>query len=306
MPLACWTDRSCIVQFYPDQGAVAEAADYRCGGATTDGNTGTYFRLRHVTEMRSGVPVLAAAPGRIVTTINHYPNLPLSEEAVAGDLAAAQGNSVVMDHGDGWQSRYDHLRQGSLKVEVGEWVERGAILGRAGRSGRADHPHLHFEILHRGEAVDPFSGLPPQSGCGQAPRPLWNEEARLALIYRDGGLIDAGFASHRITAPEVWEGPPRLKRAISQTETLVFWASAYLLNRGDREEIKLLGPDGGAIGRATEVLDKDHGDRVRTLAVERPQGGWRPGMYLGIYRVERGPNDATQVVVDATRALVVR
>jgi hypothetical protein len=306
VPLACWTDRSCIVQFHPDQGPGAVAVDYRCGGATTDGRRGTDFRVRHVTEMRSGVPVLAAAPGKIITTVDHYPDLPLSEGTIAGDPAAADGNSVMMEHGEGWQSRYTHLRRGSLKVEVGEWVDRGAILGRAGRSGRADFPHLHFEIHYRGGIIDPFSGLPPQSGCGKEHRPLWNQEARQALTYRDGGLLDSGFASHRITAPEIWEGPPRLKRATSRTETLVFWASAYLLNQGDREEIKLLGPDGIAIGRAAEVLEQDHNDRVRTLTVERPQDGWRPGMYLGIYRVERGTGDAPQVVVDATKALVVR
>jgi hypothetical protein len=40
--------------------------------------------------------------------------------------------------------------------------------------------------------------------------------------------------------------------------------------------------------------------------VDRPQGGWRPGMYLGIYQVTRGSADTETMVIDATRALVVR
>ena len=181
VPLACWRDRSCIVQFYPDQGPGAEATDYRCGGATSDAHSGTDFRLRHVTEMNAGVPVLAAAPGQILSAVDRYPDLPTTEASASGDPAAANGNTVVMDHGDGWQSRYNHLRKNSLKVEAGEQVGRGAILGRVGRSGQANFPHLHFEVIYRGRIIDPFSGLPPQSGCGGEVYPLWNEEARQAL-----------------------------------------------------------------------------------------------------------------------------
>jgi murein DD-endopeptidase MepM/ murein hydrolase activator NlpD len=306
VPLTCWKNRSCIVQFYPDQRRGVEAGDYRCGGASYDGHSGTDFRLRHITEMNVGVPVLAAAPGQILSAVDTYPDLPVSEASAAGDPAAANGNSVVIDHGEGWQSRYNHLRASGLKVEVGERVGRGAILGHVGRSGRANFPHLHFEIIYKGAIMDPFSGSPPQSGCGGEDRPLWTDEAGRALAYRDGGLLDAGFSSLELSAQEVRAGPPRLRRATWQTETLNFWASAFLLNQGDREEIKLIDPEGKAIGRSSATLDGDQDEWVRTLAVDRPQGGWRPGMYLGIYQVTRGSADTETMVIDATRALVVR
>jgi murein DD-endopeptidase MepM/ murein hydrolase activator NlpD len=67
------------------------------------------------------------------------------------------GNMVVVDHGGGIATHYAHLS--SFDVEVGEHVERGTILGRAGSTGRATSPHLHYEVRVDGSAVNPFSTL---------------------------------------------------------------------------------------------------------------------------------------------------
>jgi murein DD-endopeptidase MepM/ murein hydrolase activator NlpD len=66
------------------------------------------------------------------------------------------GNTVVIDHGGGRQTRYAHLADAA--VLEGQLVNEGQVLGRSGSSGRTTGPHLHFEVLLNGKPVDPAWG----------------------------------------------------------------------------------------------------------------------------------------------------
>ena len=63
------------------------------------------------------------------------------------------GQTVVVDHGGGLQTRYAHLS--AIGVQVGDTVDAGAPVGRAGRSGRATGTHVHFEATQGGQPVNP-------------------------------------------------------------------------------------------------------------------------------------------------------
>jgi murein DD-endopeptidase MepM/ murein hydrolase activator NlpD len=63
------------------------------------------------------------------------------------------GNTVVVNHDGGRQTRYAHLSE--QLVRVGEVVTEGQLVGRSGNSGRSTGPHLHFEMLVGGQPVDP-------------------------------------------------------------------------------------------------------------------------------------------------------
>ncbi len=67
------------------------------------------------------------------------------------------GLMVVLNHGGGYQTRYSHASE--LLVEVGQAVERGASVARVGSTGRSTGPHLHFEVLKDGKAVNPLNFL---------------------------------------------------------------------------------------------------------------------------------------------------
>jgi murein DD-endopeptidase MepM/ murein hydrolase activator NlpD len=73
------------------------------------------------------------------------------------------GNLVIVNHGGGVTTYYAHLS--SFDVVVGDRVERGVIVGRAGSTGRATSPHLHYEVRLDGNPVNPFQplALPPSS-----------------------------------------------------------------------------------------------------------------------------------------------
>lgn len=86
-----------------------------------------------------GREVPVAAPGRVV---------------FAGEQGS-YGQTVVVEHAGGFRTRYAHLS--AIAVRAGEELASGAVVGRVGQSGRATGPHLHFEVWHGSERVDPLA-----------------------------------------------------------------------------------------------------------------------------------------------------
>ncbi len=66
---------------------------------------------------------------------------------------AGYGYTVIINHGYGYTTMYCHLA--SINVRAGETVERGTMIGRMGRSGRATGVHLHYEITYNGRSINP-------------------------------------------------------------------------------------------------------------------------------------------------------
>jgi murein DD-endopeptidase MepM/ murein hydrolase activator NlpD len=63
------------------------------------------------------------------------------------------GNLVEIDHGNGYVTRYGHNMK--VLVKVGERVKQGQPIALMGSTGRSTGPHVHFEVLHNGVAVNP-------------------------------------------------------------------------------------------------------------------------------------------------------
>ncbi len=63
------------------------------------------------------------------------------------------GNFVVIDHGNGFRTKYAHLKK-SL-VQKGDSIERGQVIGLVGNSGRSTGPHVHYEIHYDDKIVNP-------------------------------------------------------------------------------------------------------------------------------------------------------
>ena len=81
---------------------------------------------------------------------------------VVAEREGAWGRMVLIDHGNRYQTRYAHLKR--IKVEPGEKVRHGEVIGTVGASGNAKGPHLHYEVLDDGSPVDPrrfIVGAPP-------------------------------------------------------------------------------------------------------------------------------------------------
>jgi murein DD-endopeptidase MepM/ murein hydrolase activator NlpD len=64
------------------------------------------------------------------------------------------GNLIEVNHGGGYVTRYGHAKE--LLVKVGDVVDKGQVVALMGSSGRSTGPHVHFEVLLAGNAVDPL------------------------------------------------------------------------------------------------------------------------------------------------------
>jgi murein DD-endopeptidase MepM/ murein hydrolase activator NlpD len=91
-----------------------------------------------------GQPVVATAAGTIESA----------------SYNGAYGNMVVIDHGFGLKTRYAHLS--GFAVQPGDTVERSAVIGYVGSTGRATGTHLHYEVLVNGQLVNPIQFLGPR------------------------------------------------------------------------------------------------------------------------------------------------
>ena len=82
---------------------------------------------------------------------------------IVSQYSSSYGNYVVISHGSGNTTLYAHMS--SRKVEVGQYVEQGAVIGITGSTGHSTGPHLHFEVTENGVRVNPLShGAKPQKG----------------------------------------------------------------------------------------------------------------------------------------------
>ena len=67
------------------------------------------------------------------------------------------GNMVLINHGDGYKTRYAHMVAGSITVNPGDHVEAGQSIGKVGSTGNSSGPHLHFEVIYNSETQNPIN-----------------------------------------------------------------------------------------------------------------------------------------------------
>lgn len=65
------------------------------------------------------------------------------------------GNVVIIDHGDGYMTKYAHNKVNLVKE--GEVVDRDRVIAQVGSTGSSTGPHLHFEVKHNGGHIDPLT-----------------------------------------------------------------------------------------------------------------------------------------------------
>jgi len=63
------------------------------------------------------------------------------------------GNTILIDHGYGYETLYGHLSR--INVKVGQSINRGDIIGLVGSTGASVGPHLHYEVMKNGQKVNP-------------------------------------------------------------------------------------------------------------------------------------------------------
>ncbi len=290
LPLACKPRENCFIQNYVDVDPTPLVHDYTCHGASYDGHKGVDFRISSIADMKKGVPVLAAAPGRVKAVRDGMVDrLIRSEEDRIAVRNRECGNGLLVVHDDGWETQYCHMKKGSLRVQPGDIIQRGQILGMVGLSGQTAFPHIHLAIRHMGNVIDPFTGTTPgKKPCGQAGAPLWQPSVLKAFPYADGQPFVYGFTDHAVNQSTLVQLGKPTEPFSRRAQALVFYGMALNLEKGDRLRIVLTGPDGELARQLTKPFNRNKASYLSFAGRKRTTPYWPPGRYRGSFSLLRG------------------
>jgi hypothetical protein len=93
-----------------------------------------------------GQPLIAAAAGKVVIARDEFADQSPPDNPTPPAFADLPGNHVTLRVAPGAYLIYGHMKPGSVRVDVGDRVRRGEMLGRLGNSGNSATPHLHFQV----------------------------------------------------------------------------------------------------------------------------------------------------------------
>ena len=99
-----------------------------------------------------GAPIYAPGTGKVASIANNVPDNEFQDKHITSPELPAEadptlGNYVLIDHGNGEFSIFPHMMPGSVRVNAGESVRQGEMIGRVGFSGDAIFPHVHYSLL---------------------------------------------------------------------------------------------------------------------------------------------------------------
>lgn len=294
LPLECSPGKTCFLQNYVDTDPGGGVSDYRCGTSSYNGHKGTDFRVLSAAVAEKGVPVLASAPG-IVKALRDGMDDRLIKGP--GERAKAKGrecgNGVVIDHGQGWETQYCHMKRGSIAVTRGQQVERGSVLGLLGYSGQAQFAHIHVSVRHNGDVIDPFTGARTGKAkiCGEGEAgALWTPEVLRDFPYIQGQVIQTGFADRPVKLADLETGTHSHNSPRPDSAAFVFYARFINLVRGDVMRLLIEGPDGFEVTSSSKPLDRKKAQHMVFAGKRRRDDPWASGVYRARAQLLRAGN----------------
>jgi murein DD-endopeptidase MepM/ murein hydrolase activator NlpD len=231
-PVAGRIGHDLVVPYYVDLEPGGTRLDFDCGRLTFNGHGGHDPYIRSFAEQEIGVPVFAVRDGIVRDVHDGEP-----DQNTVSD-PDFKSNYVSIRHNADEVSNYVHLKRGSITVARGEFVTAGTQIGMVGSSGPSTAPHIHFELLYRGEPVEPMAG-PCRPG-----RSYFREQHEPA---KDATLLGATFSSRSFAnfRPAPFDEAPRTGTFVHGSQTIYF--KADLANIGATTSYRLLlQPPGGS------------------------------------------------------------
>lgn len=277
----------CFIQNYVDVSPAHGGQDCYTHSRSYERHKGTDFRVSYE-AMLTGVDVLAAAGGRVLRTRDGMDDAYLQDGRF--DIEGREcGNGVVIDHGDGWQTQYCHLKKDSVLVVQGDVVKVGSVIGKVGLSGKTEFAHVHFQVTCRGEVVCPFSGvrletMSPQDTVGlqkiEFGTSLWQNTSNEILQYVPPQLLKVDYS----TAPphstrEILQRSDFVETVKAGRDPLVFSAVTAMLQKGDTLVLRLKTPAGEQLAEKVvnissytaqrfDYVGRSHSARYAHMALE--------------------------------------
>ncbi|WP_207460759.1 M23 family metallopeptidase [Azospirillum sp. SYSU D00513] len=290
LPAACEIGRDCFIQNYVDHDPGPGRLDFACGRLSYEGHKGTDVRLPDYRAMERGVAVLAAADGVVRAVRDGMEDVNIRTTGPEAVKNREAGNSVVLMHGNGWETQYGHMKRGSVAVKPGDRVRAGQPLGEIGLSGFTEFPHVHFEVRHEGRAVDPFTGKgmdaagapacppggrPATVAAGAAPPEdgtMWVRPEDLRYI--ETALLSVGLAVERPEPEQARRGAYDMEALPADAPLLVVWTDVMGALAGDRRRVRILDEAGRALFDHEETQKDSKVSQFAFAGLRRPKEGW--------------------------------
>ena len=134
----------CALFMYIDQWDARDLLLIPNGGI--DDNAGGFGSNNETKKATMDLDVVAVNDGVVVCTSNQKWRDDKLKSAFFGPLTHAAGNHIIIMHDPGNFSLYGHLQTDTLRVEAGDIVKQGDIIGKVGNTGNSTEPHLHFQM----------------------------------------------------------------------------------------------------------------------------------------------------------------
>lgn len=283
LPLDCQARITCFIQNYVDIDPSKAVRDYASGQATYDGHKGVDFRLLSTSSITNSINVIASAPGVIKAARDGMVDRLIKDMNDKSILNRECGNGVVIDHGNGWETQYCHLRQNSVIAKKGQIVKRNEPLGKVGYSGQAQFAHVHISVRHNGKVVDPFSGIKiiDANNIEQFSNGLWENSVTKAFSYRSGILLQSGFSSVIVSPDDLENGKIVPAPSSTQSPAIIFYARFINLKKGDKIGFNITSPQGELVKTISDPLERNKATYVAYSGKKRPNSGWQQGDYQG-------------------------
>jgi murein DD-endopeptidase MepM/ murein hydrolase activator NlpD len=280
-PVDCEMGKSCWIGRYLDRGPERRKADFRCNAATEGKHKGTDIAVANLARMAEGVAVKAAAAGTVLRRRDGVEDLSARTQDKSEYAGQECGNAVVINHGNGWETQYCHMRKGSVSARVGDTVNAGDTIGLIGLSGQSEYPHLHFMVRKDGVDRDPFDGGVFEEGCGTGGDALWGGP----VVDHPFTLMPIQFATSPPERDAIWEEGP--KSLPASAGALLVVGRSFHAQEGDKWFFTITAPDGSVFFENVRMVNQDKQFYYRFVGKNAPEGGFAPGMWRAEVRVSR-------------------
>jgi murein DD-endopeptidase MepM/ murein hydrolase activator NlpD len=306
-PIDCIEGKDCWVVNYVDVEPVPNIIrDFACGSRSYDNHKGTDIAIRDWQSMERGVDVLAAADGKVLRLRDGVKDEILSHEQLykVKEGNKACGNGLFIEHDEGWQTIYCHLKQNSIIVKPGQTVTAGQKLGQVGHSGYVEFPHLHIGVMHDDTLIDPYTGLSNQVGCNKSDQPLWLDNK--LSNYNPVSIYASGFSNAVPVFEQIKQDASSPDNLPVDSPALIFWTSIFGVQKNDQIQLKIRDPEDRVFSERKVIQEKTRARQFLYIGKKNKKLILIKGTYTGSVTLIRVLTNGEMIKRSISKELIVR
>ncbi len=169
----------------------------------------------------SGTEILAAYGGEVITVVR----------SVADNTGTGYGNYVMIDHGNGYKTRYAHMLYNSPTVNVGDIVYQGQFIGRIGNTGTSTNTHLHFDCSYNNNPIDVYGWYSQDtnlySSCNPNEYYFISNPPQAPISGESSRILPDDLLVHVVGTPNYYVIKDGLMRAFPSETPFYTWGFAW-------------------------------------------------------------------------------